>query len=238
MRNLLHLRVEQAASPVYRNKTRNRIPPGNRAKFLGTCALLGLAVGAGMNEYTTYRIVQSYVLPDSADEDFIEDLVVRATGHEAPQVDCVPDTQVDTIKSEDTEAWVARPDTTVHLRTSVCDGIILYSTEARRIDRYHSSESVVALGTLAHEVVHSKGINGVNGDEKVHDEAEAQCYTIQLAQQYTEVLDKSPENARNATRALAQYTRQLPAEYQSDACRDGGTLDLDPDHRGVFPYPL
>ncbi len=78
-----------------------------------------------------------------------------------------------------------------------------------------------ALQTLAHEAWHLAGTS---------DEAITECYAVQTTALVAVRLGASPPVAQAAARAvLAQIYPQMPAEYRSSDCRDGGRLDLRPD---------
>ena len=81
-------------------------------------------------------------------------------------------------------------------------------------------EMVQAVHTLAHEAVHLAG---------VRNEAEAECYGLQAV----DLVAVRLEADRTTARALADYAfarlyPSLPPHYRTDACRDGGPLDLVP----------
>ena len=82
-----------------------------------------------------------------------------------------------------------------------------------------------AINTLAHESMHLRGFV---------DEAQAQCYAIQLDAWTTVRLGGTPvEGADVAALALALQP-YVPPEYQSAECRAGGSLDLWPE-TNAFP---
>ena len=77
-----------------------------------------------------------------------------------------------------------------------------------------------ALQTLAHEAWHLAG---------TRDEAITECYAVQTTALVAERLGASPPIAHRAAGAvLLQIYPQMPAEYRSSDCRDGGPLDLRP----------
>jgi hypothetical protein len=77
-----------------------------------------------------------------------------------------------------------------------------------------------ALHTLAHEAWH------LAGEES---EAVAECHALQTTAFVAERLGASPAEAEASARAvLYQMYPQMPSEYRTDDCRDGGPLDLHP----------
>ena len=85
---------------------------------------------------------------------------------------------------------------------------------------------VQAVHTLAHEAVHLAG---------VRNEAEAECYGLQTVDLVAVRLGADLPTARAlADYALARLYPSLPPHYRTDACRDGGPLDLVPDS-ATFP---
>jgi hypothetical protein len=75
-----------------------------------------------------------------------------------------------------------------------------------------------ALHTLAHESWH------LAGEES---ESVAECHALQTTALVAERLGASPGEAEASARTvLYQLYPQMPSEYRSDDCRDGGPLDL------------
>jgi hypothetical protein len=87
-------------------------------------------------------------------------------------------------------------------------------------------KSIHALQTLAHEGWHLAGHA---------DEATAECYALQriafVAAALGAPLEQGVELARAAYVVLYP---QMPEQYRSSECRDGGSLDLNPES-SVFP---
>ena len=81
--------------------------------------------------------------------------------------------------------------------------------------------TAMALVTLAHESFHLAGI---------FNEAQTQCYAVQMTELVTLRLGGSLANARaSALWAVASAPEVLPSEYwDAGHCRDGGTWDLRP----------
>ena len=85
-----------------------------------------------------------------------------------------------------------------------------------------TGETVQAVHTLAHEAVHLAG---------VRNEAEAECYGLQTVDLVAVRLGADRDTARAlADYALARLYPALPSHYRTDACRDGGSLDLEDGH--------
>ena len=81
-------------------------------------------------------------------------------------------------------------------------------------------KTIHALHTLAHEAWHLEG---------VRSESTTECYAIQTTALVAERLGTPPEEAQASARvALYQIYPQMPSDYQSSDCRDGGPLDLHP----------
>jgi hypothetical protein len=85
----------------------------------------------------------------------------------------------------------------------------------------HGRETVMAVDVLSHESWHLRGIVA---------EDETECHSLQTlawtARQF------GATDAQGRALALAQYEgvyRELPEAYQSGACREGGTMDLNAD---------
>lgn len=87
-------------------------------------------------------------------------------------------------------------------------------------------ENLWALQTLAHESWHLAG---------EQSEAVAECHALQTTAFVAERLGAAPVEAEASARAvLYQIYPQMPTEYRSDECRDGGPLDLRP-QSSVWP---
>jgi hypothetical protein len=81
-------------------------------------------------------------------------------------------------------------------------------------------DTAVAVNVLSHEAWHLAG---------ERDESVAQCYALQSNEDTAIRLGAAPADAR----AIAEFVLRrvqpvLPAEYKTDACHDGGPLDLYP----------
>jgi hypothetical protein len=123
-----------------------------------------------------------------------------------------------------------RPADETHLTRSVCRGLRRFLDDPRspRLDCVRAArdcpretfELVQAVHTLAHEAVHLAG---------VRDEAETECYGLQTVDLVAVRLGADLPTARAlADYALARLYPSPPSHYRTDACRDGGPLDLVP----------
>jgi hypothetical protein len=85
----------------------------------------------------------------------------------------------------------------------------------------HGRETVMAVDVLSHESWHLRG---------VIDEGETECRSLQTMAWTAQQLGASAEQGR--AMALAQYEgmyREMPSQYQSGGCAEGGALDMRPD---------
>ena len=83
-----------------------------------------------------------------------------------------------------------------------------------------SHDQVFALHTLAHEAWHLAGVTS---------EALAECYSMQTAALVAERLGADPTAAQAAGRyAYEQIWPNMPDEYRTSGCNDGGRYDLRP----------
>jgi hypothetical protein len=81
-------------------------------------------------------------------------------------------------------------------------------------------EDVVAVHTLAHESWHLRG----DGSEAI-----AECHALQTTALATTLLGGDPQAAQaTALYALQRFYPNMPDEYRSAACVDGGPMDLRP----------
>jgi hypothetical protein len=81
-------------------------------------------------------------------------------------------------------------------------------------------DMAVAVNVLSHEAWHLAG---------ERDESVAQCYALQSNANTAVRLGATPAEARAIADFVARHVQPaLPTEYKTDACRDGGPLDLEP----------
>jgi hypothetical protein len=111
--------------------------------------------------------------------------------------------------------WLSRQPRFLHLSPTTCRNLqALIST--RRGNGPRAEASVVAL----HETAHMYG---------VRNEAEANCYAVQLVYYFARQLRVSPRQAQLLEQQAVRRTRATaPRGYwSSESCRDGGRWDLD-----------
>lgn len=85
-------------------------------------------------------------------------------------------------------------------------------------------DQIVAVHVLAHEAYHLAG---------VQEEARAECFSMQLTARVAERLGATRRQGQQL--ALAYFLRvypDMPAEYTSERCREGGPMDLHPTDSG------
>lgn len=109
----------------------------------------------------------------------------------------------------------------IRLSPWVCDRLLgLRSGAFRPSARYPYlvAELASAVGVLAHEAMHVRGVDG---------EAETECYAVQHVFRTAVVLGADPDYARTLSHVnrAEQYPR-MPPEYRSRHCRPGGMFDL------------
>ena len=81
-------------------------------------------------------------------------------------------------------------------------------------------QDVIALHTLAHEAWHLRGIS---------NEAETECKSLQTTAQAAQLFGADPQRAAAIARYYAStYYPQMPTEYRTTQCGNGGPFDLRP----------
>jgi hypothetical protein len=81
-------------------------------------------------------------------------------------------------------------------------------------------QDVMALHTLAHEAWHLHGIG---------NEAETECKSLQTTAQAAELFGADPQRATAIARYyVTTYYPQMPTDYRSGECGNGGPYDLRP----------
>jgi hypothetical protein len=111
--------------------------------------------------------------------------------------------------------WLSRQPHFLHLSPTSCQNLqALIST--RRGNGPRAEASVVAL----HETAHMYG---------VRNEAQANCYAVQLVYYFARQLRVPPRQALELERLAVRRTRiTAPRGYwNAESCRDGGRWDLD-----------
>jgi hypothetical protein len=113
------------------------------------------------------------------------------------------------------------PEAQTFLAPATCDGLARFA-KGHKV----TFENAWAVQTLAHESFHMRG---------VRDEAVTECYGLQWTAYVASQLGADTLHAEALARvAWAVGYDQLPDEYQSGDCRNGGRLDLRP---GVAEFP-
>ncbi len=82
-------------------------------------------------------------------------------------------------------------------------------------------DQVIAVHVLAHESEHLAG---------VRNEAQAECISVQRTEEAARLLGATANQARKLalTYAIRVYP-EMPDDYRSDDCKDGGSMDIRPD---------
>lgn len=81
--------------------------------------------------------------------------------------------------------------------------------------------ATVAIEVLTHESEHLAGVDGIQ------NEARTDCYAAQRLALTARLLGRATGEARSMGAYYLRYHQpNLPAEYRSRECRDGGRLDL------------
>jgi hypothetical protein len=101
-----------------------------------------------------------------------------------------------------------------------------FSCLDRDVCRYKEFDAGWAAHTLAHEAFHLRGFQ---------DEGVTECYALQNTAFVAERLGVSTSSARKLQAwVYAEGYPNMPEDYRSSKCYDGGPLDLRPEHR-EFP---
>lgn len=116
--------------------------------------------------------------------------------------------------------YVPRGSTAINLAPEVCNRLDLIAYKRNRprgSARVHFAE---AVDTLAHESIHALGVT---------DEAETECYSLQLMDWTAMKLGTNLAYARDmSTLAWRVLYPRIPPEYLTEECYNGGPLDLFP----------
>jgi hypothetical protein len=114
----------------------------------------------------------------------------------------------------------------INLAPEICnrlDGLAYRKLRPRGKARIDFAE---AVDTLAHEAMHSRGVT---------DEAETECYSLQLIDFTAMRLGTNLAYARDMSRqAWSVLYPSIPSEYQTPDCYDDGPLDLYP-NTNIWP---
>lgn len=114
----------------------------------------------------------------------------------------------------------------IELNPYVCTTLALLQVQAYANDyRSDALAYAEAVDTLAHEATHARG---------VANEAQTECYAIQLVPHTAQLLGLSAAVGRVFANALWRDYRHEPKGYATRRCRNGGPLDL---HPGSTTWP-
>jgi hypothetical protein len=117
--------------------------------------------------------------------------------------------------------WLSKQPRWLHLSAYTC-------TETQRLldTGLPSGRRAAALSTVLHEAVHAHGIR---------DEAQTNCYAVQLVSVAAEKLRLTASRAAYLGNLARRYVRaRAPAHYWNrERCRDGGPWDLFPDRKNL-----
>jgi hypothetical protein len=112
-------------------------------------------------------------------------------------------------------------DSRVNLHPDVCEALAALRYEGARPSEGEAEAAVaLAVGTLAHEAQHVRG---------VVDEASAECWGMQMIREAAAALGAPRAYAGALARTYwTEIYAQLPGGYRSPDCYDGGPLDSSP----------
>ncbi len=117
--------------------------------------------------------------------------------------------------------WLRRQPRWIHLSPWAC------KDAQRLLDRgAPTGRRASSLATVLHEAIHAYGLE---------DEAQVNCYAVQLVPVAARVMGLAPARADYLRRLALNYTRRTapPGYWDSFACRDGGEWDLLPDRENL-----
>ena len=120
---------------------------------------------------------------------------------------------------KDILGFVVRPGgSRIHLSPELCSALVLtvYGEPRTDSDQVRAGEALLAL---AHEAQHSAGIA---------NEAKATCYALQTVTELAYALKLRKPLIERLVERYWRDSDQLPPEYRSEQCRNGGSLDLNP----------
>lgn len=106
----------------------------------------------------------------------------------------------------------------IHLSPELCSALVLTVYGAPRTDE-EQVRAGEALLALAHEAQHSAG---------VADEAKATCFALQTVTELAYALKLRKPLIERLVERYWRHANELPRQYRSKQCRDGGKLDLSP----------
>jgi hypothetical protein len=120
---------------------------------------------------------------------------------------------------KDVLAFVVGPGgSRIHLSPELCSALVLtvYGEPRTDADQVRAGEALLAL---AHEAQHSAGIA---------NEAKATCYALQTVTELAYALKLRKPLIERLVERYWRHANELPPEYRSRECRNGGRLDLNP----------
>lgn len=114
----------------------------------------------------------------------------------------------------------------IELDPWTCTTLALLQAHALDNDyRTYALSFAQSVDTLAHESMHARG---------VYNEADTECYAIQLVPETSALLGLSPRIGRLFANAMWRNYPHEPKGYATSRCHNGGPLDL---HRGSSVWP-
>jgi hypothetical protein len=126
---------------------------------------------------------------------------------------------------EDVLGFVVGPGgSRIHLSPELCTALVLtvYGEPRGAAAEVRAGEALLAL---AHEAQHSAG---------VANEAKATCHALQTVSELAYALELRKPLIERLVERYWRHAMELPAEYRSKECREGGELDLTPND-GAWP---
>lgn len=110
----------------------------------------------------------------------------------------------------------------IHLSPDVCEGLTRLAYRHLPVRDEEAKTLAFAVLLLTHEAVHARGYT---------NEAQAECYGMQLMPAAGEMLGATPGEAQRLASLYWQhwYPKHKDTAYHSDACRNNGGLDLWPE---------
>lgn len=178
--------------------------------------LAALVAGGGLLEYRAQSAEMR--LASAVSVLAHRDVGVRCQGILGNMVDIGPELGTVAFDAEGEPAKITR------IKREACGWAKAYAAGSRRI----TQNNAVAVHVLAHEAMHLRGIP---------DEAVAECYSMQLAPVLAERLGATRMQAQQ----LAEFYWEaiypdMPGDYTTSDCVDGGRLDLNKTS-SVWPSP-
>jgi hypothetical protein len=116
----------------------------------------------------------------------------------------------------------------IRLSNPQCKAVVRY---ARQSDKGSSTVAErTGLFVAVHESEHVDNEEGAS-------EADTQCVAFQKLPEFAEELGATHQEALDLQRkTVGMYFHDYPTDYRTNECYDGGPLDIDLHHHGIFPY--